>query len=351
MPNFLINVTTKGAGKATSGMKKLSSSLGTLAKVGMAGAAAGAVGLGVAMKKASSLAAEQEKQEKMLTAALGKNADALIKQAGALQQNSIFGDEEIIKQQAYLASIGMTEQQIKDMLPVTMDLAAATGMSLESAVKNTAKTLSGMTGELGESVGALKDLSAEELKAGKGIEVMREMFKGMAEAETQTLQGALQQAKNAVGDLGESFGSLVTPLANAGAAFAKDFAEKATKAMDFIKRIDFKATANNFLQNLGSFGNAIIKQLTLAFSFLPTAFKTAIGKIWPILKTIVKRMMDIFKRLGKLVWDPLVISAKIAWAKISQSVQLLGANIKNFFTGAINIIKDQLNSKNNDLLN
>ena len=31
MPNFLINVTTKGAGKATSGMKKLSSSLGTLA--------------------------------------------------------------------------------------------------------------------------------------------------------------------------------------------------------------------------------------------------------------------------------------------------------------------------------
>ena len=141
MPNFLINVTTKGAKTASSSIKRLSGSLMSLSKVAMVGATGGAIALGVAMKKATSAAAEQELQEKKLTQALGKNADALIKQAGALQQSSRFGDEAIIQQQAYLASIGMSEQQIREMIPVTMDLAAATGMSLESAVKNTAKTL------------------------------------------------------------------------------------------------------------------------------------------------------------------------------------------------------------------
>ena len=195
MPNFLINVTTKGAKTASSSIKRLSGSLMSLSKVAMVGATGGAIALGVAMKKATSAAAEQELQEKKLTQALGKNADALIKQAGALQQSSRFGDEAIIQQQAYLASIGMSEQQIREMIPVTMDLAAATGMSLESAVKNTAKTLSGMTGELGESVGSLRDLTAEELKAGEGINMMRELFKGAAEGEVKTMTGAMDQAK------------------------------------------------------------------------------------------------------------------------------------------------------------
>ena len=90
MPNFLINVTTKGAKTATRGIKKLTSSLGTLTKVGMVSAGAGAIALGVAMNKATKAAGEQELQEKRLTQALGKNAQALIKQAQALQQSSRF---------------------------------------------------------------------------------------------------------------------------------------------------------------------------------------------------------------------------------------------------------------------
>ena len=240
MPNFLINVTTRGAKKAAAGMKRLSGSLMSLSKVAMVGAAGGALALGVAMKKATAAAAEQELQEKKLTQALGKNADALIKQAGALQQTSRFGDEAIIQQQAYLAAIGMSEQQIKEMIPVTMDLAAATGMSLESAVKNTAKTLSGMTGELGESVGSLRDLSAEELRAGKGIDMMRELFKGAAEGEVKTFRGAMDQASNAVGDMMEALGDLALPIAKAGASMTKDLLKKLKKRLIFLERLILK---------------------------------------------------------------------------------------------------------------
>ena len=211
MPNFFINVIEKGAKKAQRNIKGLTGSLSGLAtKASLA--AAGGVVLFKGLQSLTNAAAEQELQEKKLAQALGSNTDALLKQAGALQQTSRFGDEAIIQQQAYLASIGLSEKQIKEMIPVTLDLAAATGMSLESAVKNTAKTLSGMTGELGESVGSLKELTAEELKAGKGIEVMRKMFKGAAEVETQTFTGSVDQMKNALGDAAEAIGSLLIPL-------------------------------------------------------------------------------------------------------------------------------------------
>ena len=227
MPNFLINVTTTGVRGATSGVKKLTSSLGTLTKVGMVSAGAGAIALTAGVKKATAAFKEQELAEKKLSTALGRTSTALLEQASALQQNSVFGDEAIISQQAYLASIGLTEAQIKEMMPVVLDLASATGMTLEGAVKNTAKTLSGMTGELGESVPALKDLTAVQLKAGEGVKLMGEMFDGMAKAEAQTFSGSVTQMKNALGDLMENIGAEFAPSLQASALRIKEFAEQA----------------------------------------------------------------------------------------------------------------------------
>ena len=333
MPNFLINVPTRGVKGATSGMKKLSGSMMKLSKVAMVGAAGGALALGVAMKKATSAAAEQELQEKKLTQALGKNADALIKQAGALQQSSRFGDEAIIQQQAYLASIGMSEQQIREMIPVTMDLAAATGMSLESAVKNTAKTLSGMTGELGESVGSLRDLSAEELKAGEGINMMRELFKGAAEGEVKTLTGAMDQAKNAIGDASEALGDIIAPLVMAGASMTKDFAEKAEQAFDFAKKIDFGKTFENMKTNMGALQTLIVDSFKLTFKAIPDIFSFAINRVWPLAK----------KALGVL-WEGIKAVSTFLWVPIGIGIQIVIGKVKNFFIGMVNFAKEQFNT-------
>ena len=333
MPNFLINVTTKGAKTATSSIKRLSGSLMSLSKVAMVGATGGAIALGVAMKKATSAAAEQELQEKKLTQALGKNADALIKQAGALQQSSRFGDEAIIQQQAYLASIGMSEQQIRDMIPVTMDLAAATGMSLESAVKNTAKTLSGMTGELGESVGSLRDLTAEELKAGEGINMMRELFKGAAEGEVKTMAGAMDQAKNAIGDAAEALGDLALPLAKAGAAMTKDFAEKAEVAFDALGDIDFGKTFENMKTNMGALQGMIVDSFKLAFSVIPDLFRFFMDRIVPLGLSALGKLWEGIKSVSAFLWEPIGIG-----------IQIVIGKVKNFFIGMVNFAKEQFNS-------
>ena len=50
----------------------------------------------IAFKKLFDKMIEQEKAEKKLEAAIGKNTKALINQAAALQQVTVFGDEAII---------------------------------------------------------------------------------------------------------------------------------------------------------------------------------------------------------------------------------------------------------------
>ena len=168
----LIKMTVKGAEKSKKQLNGVSGGLKSMAKSAAmaAGAYFGASALLSGIKSSIDLFAKQEEAEKKLRFAAGDMTDSLIRQAEALQKNTRFGDEAIIAQQAYLASIGLTEDQIKDAISASLDLAAATGMSLESAVMNTSKTLSGMAGELGERLGpAFRNITPEALKTGEGI--------------------------------------------------------------------------------------------------------------------------------------------------------------------------------------
>ncbi len=157
---------------------------------------------------------QMQAEQRLLTALKGRESvqKRLIKQAGELQSRSIFGDEVIIGQQAFLASLGLTEQQINDTIEASAQLSAATGMTLDSAVKNLAKTYGGLTGELGESIPALKQFTAEELKNGAAVQFALDNYKGFAETVARTGLGPLQQLKNSLGDLGEEIGMVLMPV-------------------------------------------------------------------------------------------------------------------------------------------
>ena len=213
MPNFIINVKEKGAKKATKNIGGLNNALGGLASKA-ALAAGGFFGAGMllsGMKSAIDLAGKQEAAEKALETALGGTSKALLEQASALQTISTFGDEAIIQQQVFLGSLKFSEDQIKSIIPVAMDLAAATGMTLESAVRNTAKTFSGLAGELGELVPQLRGLTKEQMMAGDAVTVMGDLFGGQAAAQTETITGKMTMFKNVLGDTAEAFGELLIP--------------------------------------------------------------------------------------------------------------------------------------------
>ena len=208
-----IKVTTQGAKKAKEELGGLSGSINKMGKaVGIATTAYfGARGLISGLSSVITLAAEQELAEKKLSTALGKTSNELLKQASALQKVTTFGDEAIISQQAFLASLNFSEERIKEIIPLALDLSSATGMALDSAVRNVSKTFSGLQGELGELIPQLKELTQEELKAGDALDVISELMGGSAVENTETLAGKLEQTKNAVSDAGESLGELLAP--------------------------------------------------------------------------------------------------------------------------------------------
>lgn len=211
--DLFIKVGVVGAKNAEKKVKGVEGSLSKLGSVALkvSGAFFAARGLISGIKTVTEAAGRQEQAEKNLQVALGRTSKALLEQASALQKVSTTGDEAIIEQQAFLASLKFTEEQIKTIIPVALDLSAATGISLESAVRNTSKTFSGLAGELGELVPQLRDLTQEEMKAGKAVEVLGKLFSGQASEQTGTYLGGIQQLKNEIGDLGEDIGEILIP--------------------------------------------------------------------------------------------------------------------------------------------
>lgn len=130
--------------------------------------------------------------------------------ASDLQAITTVGDEATIEMLALAKTFGVTNDQAKDLVKGAAELSAATGMSLDSAVRNLGKSLSGLAGELGESLPAMRSLTQEQLKAGAAIDLVNQRFAGSAAAKLNTYSGSVASLSNAWGDLQEEIGFYIT---------------------------------------------------------------------------------------------------------------------------------------------
>lgn len=274
------------------------------------------------MAKAVEAATQQEKVERQLALAAGKSADALKAQASALQSMTTFGDEAIIQQQAFLASLQFSEQQIMDVTSAAVDLSAATGISLESATRNLAKTYSGLSGELGELIPQLRGLTAEEMKAGKATEVIAELMKGQAANAAKDFGGSVTQAKNAFGDLMERLGALITqnPVVIEAINIAKEIFEDLTSSLG-----ENESTFKHWMDIVG----AIVIAMVETFGGLIT--------VWKVIKATVTTIMNgivLFwtKSIEKLM-SPLESMATFFKIDLPDGVQDGLDSLKDFNTG------------------
>lgn len=204
-------------------------------------------------------------EAKLLTALQGRSdvQQRLIAQAAELQSRSTLGDEAIIEQQAYLAALGLSEKQIGATIEAAAQLSAALNMDLGSAVKNLGKTFGGMTGELGESIPALKNLTKEQLQAGEAVNYVNQNYRGFAETAASIGTGPLTQLKNIIGDIGESFGVILLPTIQKIAAKLKEMATAFQNLSPQIKAIIVSVAAVA----------AVIGPAIVAFSKLLSAVK------------------------------------------------------------------------------
>jgi hypothetical protein len=133
--------------------------------------------------------------------------------ASSLQRVTRFGDEAILEQLAFAQSLGATVEQSKQVVKAATDLSAAFNIDFNSAVRNVGRTLGGFAGELGEIIPELKNLSAEQLRAGEGITLLANKYRGFAEKDAKSFGGALDQLNNSWGDFLENIGSFITSSA------------------------------------------------------------------------------------------------------------------------------------------
>ena len=250
----------------------------------------------VALKNADT---QQQAEKRLLTALRGRSdvQQRLIAQAGELQSRSVLGDEVIIGQQAYLASLGMTEEQIGRVIEASAQLSAATGMTLDSAVKNLAKTYGGLTGELGESIPKLKELTAEQLKNGEAVDFILKNYKGFAEGAASVGLGAMRQLQNAWGDFLEQIGFAMMPLAT-----------KVTKALSGIV---------SWLQTL----SPEIKRVVVAIAGVVAAIgplTLGIGGVIKIIPMLAAGFTALLSPVGLIVSALLALGAAFAYAKVQK---------------------------------
>lgn len=152
----------------------------------------------------------------------GSTTKALKDFASEMQKVSNYGDEELIPMMSNLISLGRTESETMQIMSVALDMSASMGISLDSAITQLNATLNGNIGRLGQQNAELKNLTEEELKQGKAVEILGEKFKGLASATADTSK----QLKNIKGDFKEALGQFTLPSSDMWNKFWSGFYEK-----------------------------------------------------------------------------------------------------------------------------
>jgi len=158
---------------------------------------------------------QQELALKKLHASLAQNGDAadfLVPKferfAAQMQKQTIFGDELIMEQMAMGVNLGITSDKIEEATKASIGLAARYGIDLPTAMMLMGRASQGQT-EMLTRYGIVidKNLSDQE-KFNQLLEIGAGSFQ-LAQAQTQTFSGKLEQFSNQWGDLKEKFGLFI----------------------------------------------------------------------------------------------------------------------------------------------
>ena len=270
----IVDVKTRGTDKVTKQLGKVDKGLGRLAKSAGVAAAGffGARALISGFQSMINVTKQQVLVEAQLNAVLkstasvaGLTAKELTNMASALQKQTRFGDEAIIKAQSLMLTFTKVGKDVfPDAIETVLNMSEAMGQDLQQGVIQVGKALNdpilGVTALRRVGVQLSKqqeDLvrkftetgdiaSAQKIILGE----LETQFGGVAKAAGQTLGGSLDQMSNAVGDAGEALGQVLSPVIVGVAGF---FTDAATAVSGFFKKVT-ETSLETTIRELGELG-------------------------------------------------------------------------------------------------
>jgi DNA-binding transcriptional MerR regulator len=192
----------KGAAKTSAKL----TSIGTKAVIG------GTIVLGGLFKLAQA-SEEAEIQQVKLDNSI-KNSDNSFKNGGKalrdladdLQKVTAADGDAIVGAESLLIQFGLTEEQVKNITPLVVDLSRKLGIDLDTAAKMVGKSVGGSAGAL-KKAGIEVDATRIKTDAYSAtVDALAGSVGGFAKNEGKTFAGQIEILKNNLGDLGESVG-------------------------------------------------------------------------------------------------------------------------------------------------
>ncbi|WP_370214795.1 phage tail length tape measure family protein [Mesoflavibacter profundi] len=220
---------------------------------------------------------------------VGKTSEELQQLASDLQNNSLFGDEEILKNATsqLLTFTNIAGEQFERTQLAALDLATRLDGDLKSASIQLGKALNDPVANLSalsrsgiqfseEQKKTINTLAQTNRLADAQTLILDELAKqygGSAEAAAKAGTGPLKQLSNILGDITEDFGAIIAEGIAPFVAYIKEIA---------LKFKDLSPTTKKFIVVLGGIAAAIGPLLALAGTILPaigTGFALLTGPI------------------------------------------------------------------------
>lgn len=316
----------KAASKAEDKFAKVGSKLTSLGTKGFIGGAAALGGLA----KLASMSDEADVQFLKLQNSI-KGSDQVFKNGGkaiveladGLQQVTATDGDALVGAGSVLVGLGLTEDQVKTLLPLVNDFSRKFGVDLPTAAKTVGKALDGNAGAL-RRYGVDVDTTALKTDAfGTVIDSLGKAAGGFARSEGKTFSGQLQILRNNLSDIGETAGK---GAAGVFAGIAGDVAGALKAVNDFNPAI---VTAAGGVAAVAATG------VTLA-----GGIAAGIGKLSELRSSFIKTGEEgekSFTKVGKAASAIAIVGAVFAaveaGAQIANSINDIDTKYSNAFDG------------------
>ena len=136
----------------------------------------------------------------------------LTEYAGKLQTLTGVSDEAIKSAMALGSTMGLSGAEIQKAIKVALDLSAALGVDLNTAMRMLAKGAEGNREQIKRYIPSLGDLNLEAMSTAEILDLVGQKVEGMAQKMAETGQGSINKMKESFGDLAEIIGATFIPL-------------------------------------------------------------------------------------------------------------------------------------------
>lgn len=226
-----------------------------------------------------------------------QNIEDLKNYSSQLQEMTIYGDDATQTIMAQLVAMGLNIEQTKKAALLSADLATIMGTDLNAAAKVMGDLFAGDATMINRYV---KGLDESILKSGdlnKIIEMLNERIGGQAKAIGDSASGSLAKMNNAIGDLKENAGELIS------------------KALSPIVKViaDIIGSINNlspYLSGLiGAVGSLTAAFITLQITGIGGAVKSIFTELIPAIASATTKFFTMQTMLGSAGWLTLGFAA------------------------------------------